>query len=119
MEFVHEERATRSNHLRCLVQRAAVTSCMPNIAQSESVEDFSRVLRDTCLDVSTGRSFLNFPQAIPHLVMMEKCIDARVYCFHFLIYQCVKKLTRILKFSAKVLRHEKDFKTNSPRSGCA
>ena len=35
MEFMHEEeRATCPNHLKRLVQRAAVTSCTPNIAQS-------------------------------------------------------------------------------------
>ena len=37
MEFMHEEeRATCPYHLKRLVRRAAVTSCTPNIAQSES-----------------------------------------------------------------------------------
>ena len=41
MEFMHEEEhATCPYHLKRLVRRAAVTSCTPNIAQSES-EDTS------------------------------------------------------------------------------
>ena len=37
IEFIHEEeRATCQYHLKRLVGRAAVTSCTPNIAQSES-----------------------------------------------------------------------------------
>ena len=117
MEFMHEEeRATCPYHLKCLVLRAAVTSCTPNIAQSESedtsssfltphiqrtidlsfrrsrcksgavgaqvslpcnraertqaLKTFPRVLRDTRLDVRIGRSLLNFPQAVLHLVLM-------------------------------------------------
>ena len=31
---------------------------------------FPRVLRVTCLEVRSGRSFLNFPQAVQHLVMI-------------------------------------------------
>ena len=38
MEFLHEEeRATCQNHLKCLVRRAAVPSCTPNIARSVSL----------------------------------------------------------------------------------
>ena len=38
MEFMHEEeRITCQNHFRRLVQKAAVTSCKPNIAQSVSL----------------------------------------------------------------------------------
>ena len=116
MEFMHEEeRATCPYHLKRLVRRAAVTSCTPNIAQSESegtssssltpnikrtidlsfrqsrcksgtvgaqvslpcnraertqaLWTFPPVLRDTCLDVRIGRSLLNFPQAVLHLVL--------------------------------------------------
>ena len=114
MEFMHEEeRATCPNHLKRLVQRAPVTFCTSNIAQSvsadtssssltqqiqrtidlsfqrsrcksgavgvqvslpcyraertQALKTFPRVLRDTCLDVRIGRSFLNFPQAVLHL----------------------------------------------------
>ena len=42
MEFVHEEeRAMCPNHLKRLVRRAAVTSCMSNIAQRVSVVTLS------------------------------------------------------------------------------
>ena len=109
IEFMHEvERATCLYHLKRLAQRAAVTSCTPNIAQSvstdtssssltphiqrsrcksgavgaqvslpcnraertQALKTFPQVLRDTCLDVKIGRSLLNFPQAVLHLVTM-------------------------------------------------
>ena len=45
MEFMHEEeRATCPYHLKRLVWRAAVTSCIPNIAQSESEDTSSSSL---------------------------------------------------------------------------
>ena len=45
MEFMHEEeRATCPYHLKRLVRRAAVTSCTPNIAQSESEDTSSSSL---------------------------------------------------------------------------
>ena len=45
MEFMHEEeRATCPYHLKRLVRRAAVTSCTPNIAQSESEDTSSSFL---------------------------------------------------------------------------
>ena len=117
LEFMHEEEsATCPNHLKCLVRRAAVTSCTPNIAksvspdtssssltpQSEQTIDLSfwrsccrsgavgaqvplpcnraertqalktlpQALRDACSDVRIGRSLLNFPQTVLHLVTM-------------------------------------------------
>ena len=113
MDFMHdEEKATCPYHLKRLVRRAAVTSCIPHIAQgasppsltlqiqwtidlsfrrsrcksgavgaqvslpcnraerTQALKTFPRVLKDTCLDVSIGRSLLNFPQAVLHLVTM-------------------------------------------------
>ena len=112
MEFMHEEeRATCQYHLKRLVRRAAVISCIaqsvstdtsstsltPQIQRTidlsfrqsrcksgavgaqvslscnraertQALKTFRRVLRDTCLDVRIGRSPLNFPKAVLHLV---------------------------------------------------
>ena len=38
--------------------------------RTQALKTFPRVLRDTCLDVRIGRSLLNFPQAVLHLVTM-------------------------------------------------
>ena len=60
MEFKHEEeRATCPNHLICLVQRAAVTSCTPDIAQSVSPDTSSLSLMPQIqwtIDLSFQRS---------------------------------------------------------------
>ena len=37
---------------------------------TQALKTFPRVLRDTCLDVRIGKSLLNFPQAVLHLVTM-------------------------------------------------
>ena len=37
---------------------------------TQALKTFPQVLRDTCLDVRIGRSLLNFPQAVLHLVTM-------------------------------------------------
>ena len=38
--------------------------------RTQALKTFPRVLRDTCLDVRIGRSLLNFPKAVLHLVTM-------------------------------------------------
>ena len=38
--------------------------------RTQALKTFPRVLMDTCLDVRIGRSLLNFPQAVLHLVTM-------------------------------------------------
>ena len=38
--------------------------------RTQALKTFLRVLRDTCSDVRIGRSLLNFPQAVLHLVTM-------------------------------------------------
>ena len=60
MEFMREEeRATCPYHLKCLVRRAAVTSCTPNIAQSVSADTSSLSLTpqiQRTIDLSFWRS---------------------------------------------------------------
>ena len=60
MEFMHEEeRATCPYHLKRLVRGAAVTSCTPNIAQSESEDTSSSSLTphiQRTIDLSFRRS---------------------------------------------------------------
>ena len=60
MDFMHEEeRATCPYHLKRLVRRAAVTSCTPNIAQSESEDTSSSSLTphiQQTIDLSFRRS---------------------------------------------------------------
>ena len=66
MEFMHEEeRATSANHLKRLVQRAAVTSCTPNIAQSVSADTSSSSLTlqiQRTIDLSFREASANLAQ---------------------------------------------------------
>ena len=40
--------------------------------RTKASNTFPRAVRDMCLDVRIGRSFLNFPQAVQHLVIMAR-----------------------------------------------
>ena len=70
----HIQRTINLSFRRCRCKSGAVgarVSLPCNRAErTQALKTFPRVLRDTCLDVRIGRSLLNFPQAVLHLVMM-------------------------------------------------
>ena len=49
---------------------------------TQALKTFPRVLRDTCLDVRIGRSLLNFPKAVLHLVTMASLHPPQAACLH-------------------------------------
>ena len=57
---------------RCRSEAEGAHASLPcSMAErTQALNTVPRILRDTCFDVSIGRSFLNFPQAVQHLVMM-------------------------------------------------
>ncbi|KAH3769231.1 hypothetical protein DPMN_170480 [Dreissena polymorpha] len=57
---------------RCREEADGAHASLPcNMAdRTQALNTLPRVLRETCFDVSIGSSFLNFPQAVQHLVMM-------------------------------------------------
>ena len=52
--------------------RAQVSLPWRRAEQTKASNTFPRTVRDMCLDISIGRSFLNFPQAVQHLVIMAR-----------------------------------------------
>ena len=56
--------------------------------QMQALNTFPRVKGDTCLEVSIGSSFLNFPQAVEHVVAI-----ARAHAWISELIECQSILT--------------------------
>ena len=61
----------RRSHCKSGTVGAQVSLPCYRAERTQALKTFPRVLRDTCLDVRIGRSLLNIPQAVLHLVTMS------------------------------------------------
>ena len=74
--------------------------------RTQGVKTFQWVLRDTCLDVRIGRSLLNFPQAVLHLVTMASLHPPPA---HSMSPSGDPKMRKGLLFAQRTPFREKDF----------
>ena len=116
MEFMHEEeRATFPYHLKRLLQRAAVTSCTPNIAQSVSTDTSSSSLTpqiQRTIDLSFRQSrcksgavgaqvslqsmYTKICSCHKHQTFLEKLGECPIYNFHRQLILLKLKIKKLL-----------------------